>query len=212
MRLFISYARIDKPYCEQIVATLDVHEIWYDKRVHVGTHWWSEILNQLRQCEGFVYLLSPESVKSEYCRKEFEIAYNLGKHIFPVLIHNRTPIPAPLKGIQYVDLSKGLTPEAVKQLLNSILLAERRGQKVRRRNPVPIPVAEPPAVNPQTVIDEVAQALDANEYDRAVFLLKRARASGYESRFIDIDAVLREAEALLEEQAYLREAEREYMP
>lgn len=212
MRLFISYARIDKPYCEQIVGTLDVHEVWFDQRVHVGTHWWSEILSQLKKCQGFVYLLSPESVKSEYCRKEFEIAYNLGKHIFPVLIHNRTPIPTPLKGIQYVDLSKGLTPEAVKQLLNSILLAERRGQKVRRRTPVPVPVPEPPAVNPQTVIDEVAQALDASEYDRAVFLLKRARASGYESRFIDIEAVLREAEALLEEQAYLREAEREYMP
>ena len=87
MRLFVSYARVDKPYCIQIIEMLDVHEVWYDQRLYAGQQWWKEILRRLDWCEGFIYLLSPESVASEYCRREFELALNLGRHIFPVLIH-----------------------------------------------------------------------------------------------------------------------------
>ena len=60
MRLFISYARVDKPYCQQIVDILDVHNVWYDHRLYAGQNWWDEILRQLALCEGVVYLISPE--------------------------------------------------------------------------------------------------------------------------------------------------------
>ncbi len=83
MRIFVSYARVDKPFCIQIVDTLDVHETWYDQRLYAGQNWWKEILRRLDWCESFVYLLSPDSISSEYCRKEFELAQSLGKHIVP---------------------------------------------------------------------------------------------------------------------------------
>lgn len=223
MRLFVSYARVDKPYCRQIVETLDVHDVWYDQRLHAGQQWWDEILRRLEWCEGIVYLLSPDSVNSEYCQKEFAIAQRLGKHIFPVLIHNRTPLPPSLQHLQYADLSNGLTPEAVKTLLNAIYIAERATQSARPA--VPSAAAQRattvtavnaavdaavPMVDPAVLIDEVATALDCGEFDRAVYLLKQARDAGQLSRFIDISVVMREAEEALERQAYLREAEREY--
>ena len=63
--IFISYARVDKPLCKQIVERLsDVHEVWYDRRLFAAQDWWNEIQHQLHWCEGFVYLLSPESVAS----------------------------------------------------------------------------------------------------------------------------------------------------
>jgi formylglycine-generating enzyme required for sulfatase activity len=97
-------------------------------------------------------------------------------------------------------------------LLNSIYIAERQGQP----KPQPVQVAKaavsPPKLNPATVIDEVADAFNADDFDRAVFLLKQAKDKGYKSRFINIEAVLQEAEEALEHQAYLREAEREYRP
>jgi formylglycine-generating enzyme required for sulfatase activity len=213
MRIFVSYARVDKPYCLQILSTLEVHEIWYDQRLYAGQHWWKEILRRLDWCEGFIYLLSPDSVASEYCRKEFSIATNLGKNIFPVLIHDQTPIPPELRDVQYADLSKGLTPDAVKTLLNAIYLAERGGGRQQPSLPVTAISAmevRPPVTNPQTAIAEAALALENNQFDRAVFLLKQAREKGYTSRFIDIDALLHEAEMELERQAYMREAEREY--
>lgn len=211
MKLFISYARVDKPYCIQIVNTLDVHETWYDQRLHAGQNWWKEILRRLDWCEGFVYLLSPESVESEYCKKEFELARHLGRYIFPVLIHKDTSIPELLRDVQYVDFSSGMTAEAVKTLLNSIYLAEH--ERVVQPAPAPALTAEvmtPPGVNPVSAISAATAAMAKGQFDHAVFLLKRAQASGHSSRFINIDAVLAEAEAGLQRQTFLREASREY--
>lgn len=215
MRLFVSYARVDKPYCKQIVKTLDVHEVWYDQRLHAGQKWWDEIIKHLDRSDGLVYLLSPDSVRSEYCQKEFVLARDAGKHIFPVLIQGRTALPDSLKAYQAIDLTEGLTTKAVKELLNAIYVAERDERAARRTRPTagrlhaPVPVETP---DPTVLINEVADALEAGDFDRAVFLLKRSKESGYESRFIDLQAILQEAEEALERQAYLREAEREYGP
>jgi formylglycine-generating enzyme required for sulfatase activity len=211
MRLFVSYARVDKSYCIQIVDTLDVHETWFDQRLYAGQNWWREIVRRLDWCEGFVYLLSPDSVNSEYCRKEFELAKNLGRHIFPILIRENTTVPEALADVQYINLSKGITLEGVKMLLNSIHIAERQqqsnGAKLATISPEEI---KQPAVNSATVIKVAATAMENGNYDQAVFLLKQAKANGYTSKFINIDAILKEAEASLERQAYVLEAEREY--
>jgi hypothetical protein len=213
MRLFISYARVDKPYCQQIVDLLDIHEVWYDHRLHAGQKWWEEILRRLAWCDGIIYLMSPDSVNSEYCQKELAIAEKLGKHIFPVLIHSSASIPATMREIQYADLSNGLDAKAVKHLLGAIYIAERQGTPQAVTEPAaPLETASPPEVDPVTVMDEAADALDAGQFDRAVFLLKTAIENGYISRFIDVMAVLQEAEAALDRQAYHREAEREYRP
>ncbi len=210
MRLFVSYARVDKPYCIQIVDTLDVHESWYDQRLYAGQKWWQEILRRLDWCEGFVYLLSPDSVNSEYCRREFELAQNLGRFIFPVLIHEATPIPESIRDLQYADLSKGLTPEAVRILLNSIYIAERQRQPPSLGSLISSDEIKLPPVNSSTVIIDAAAAMENGQFDKAVFLLKQAKASDLKPRFINIDALLDEAESALARQTYLREAEREY--
>jgi hypothetical protein len=195
MRLFISYARVDKPYCQQIIDTLDVHDVWYDHRLHAGQKWWTEIVARLSWCEGFVYLLSPDSINSKYCQQEFQIAQKLGKHIFPVMIHARTPLPEALEHFQYADLSKGLSAEAVKMLLNAIYIAERHAPvpQVSVAAVTKAQAAAPVPNNPHTLIDEAAQALDSEDFDRAVFLLKQAREQGYSSRFVNIEAVLQDA-------------------
>src|SRR3954452_7023625 len=125
MRLFISYARVDKPYCRQIIELLDMHEVWYDQRLHIGQKWWDQIIWRLNWCDGYLYLLSPDSVASEYCRRELDLAISLGKHIFPVLIQNKTEVPQSLVSIQYADLSNGLDVNAAKTLLSAIFIAER---------------------------------------------------------------------------------------
>jgi formylglycine-generating enzyme required for sulfatase activity len=214
MRLFISYARVDKHFCQQIVDTLDVHDVWYDHRIAAGQRWWEEILKRLTWCDGFVYLLSKESVTSEYCKQEFAIAQSLNKHIFPVLIHALTPVPEALKEIQYADLSNGLDVKAVKQLLNAIHLAERepKSPAIQVAANVLVNAQNAPTVDAAKVIDEAAEALENGNFDRAVYLLKTAQENGYEPKFFDLNAVIKEAEAALERQAYLRNADREYRP
>lgn len=212
MRLFISYARVDKPYCIQIVDTLYVHDTWYDQRLHAGQDWWKEITLRIEWCDGFVYLLSPESVVSEYCIKEYELARSLNKHIFPVLIHKDTKVPKELQELQYANLSEGLTGEAVTTLLNSIYIAEHNASKSDSGGGLHITpeMLSPPSVNLDAAISKAVMAMGNKQFDNAVFLLKQAKAQGFKSKFTDIDAVLREAEAGLERQTFLREADREY--
>jgi hypothetical protein len=197
----------------QIVDTLkDPHEVWFDQRMYAGQNWWQEILRRLEWCEGFVYLLSPESVASQYCRREFELALKLKKYIFPVLIHQETDVPEQLKELEYADLSKGMTPEAVRVLLSATLMAERN-HKEQPRTPdlyiKPDEIAQP-LVNLNTVVPDAAEALENGDCDRAVFLLKQAKANGYKSPYVNLDALLRLAENALARQTYLRNAEREY--
>lgn len=215
MRLFVSYARVDKPYCVQIIKTLDVHQVWYDQRLHAGQNWWKEILKRLEWCDGFVYLLSPDSVRSEYCQKELEIATKAGKVIFPVIIQARTVIPENLRDYHHIDLSDGLTTDTVKALLNAMYIADRNQRPDYNEDVTPIlsivnhhPI--PVVGKPDTVIAEAVESLQNGDYDRAVFLLKHAKENGYRSRYVDLDAMLRQAESNLDDQSYLREAHREY--
>lgn len=216
MRIFISYARIDKPFCVQLVNTLDVHEVWFDQRLYAGQHWWKEILQRLEWCDTFIYLLSPESTSSEYCLKELDVALQLEREIIPILIHPEAHIPANLAEVQYLDMTKGLTAPNVKILLNSLYRVEQHHigtpqltkthpAKVKKINHQVLSIT-----NSAKVISIAAKALEEGQYDRAVFLLRQAKEKGFKSRFINIDMLLQSAEVELERQAYQREAQLEY--
>lgn len=209
MKLFISYARVDKAYCVQIAETLNIHATWFDQRLYAGQHWWREILMRLDWCEGFVYLLSPESIASEYCQKEYKIARDSGKHIIPVLIRAGTPLPPELDELQYVDFTQGLTADVVKNLLNAITLAERDSAPTPARAVRLDAPGVPKDVT--TLIGSAADAMENGNFDEAVFMLKQAIEHGMKPRFIDLEALLAEAEAALQRQTRLREIELEYM-
>lgn len=212
MRLFVSYARVDKPICLQIVNTLSVHEVWYDQRLYVGQRWWPEILRRLDWCEGFVYLLSPDSIASKACRDEYKLAKSLGKPVFPVLIHDPTPLPPELANVQYADLSKGLTSDAVRVLLGSIYLAEKEGTSKNGKTVADLPVSQTkaPEINLSTVVGEAVHAMDKGLYDQAVLLLEQAIAQNYQPRFINLHDLLEQAKEGLEKKTRAREMERDY--
>ena len=212
MRIFVSYARVDKPYCIRIIETLHAHEVWYDQRLYAGQDWWKEILRRLDWSEVFIYLLSPDSIASLYCRRELEIARRLKRHIIPVLINRETILPDKMKNWQYVDLSESLTVENVTKLLNSILHAERQKNTRNPGDVVAVPEAGNPITdsNPAELVSSAVRALEKGDYDNAILLLRQAQASGYRSRFIPLDKLLRIAESAVAERSQSREVEREY--
>ena len=212
MKIFVSYARVDKPYCVRIIETLHAHDVWYDQRLYAGQDRWKEILRRLEWCDVFVYLLSPDSAASPHCRRELEIALRLKRDIIPVLISGETVLPAHMKDWQYVDLADSLTVENVSQLLNAILLVERqRGSATTSSNGGDATVRDPaPAAEPADVFSDAVKALEKGDYKNAVTLLKQLRASGYQSRFVPLEKLLRVAESALAERRKSREIEREY--
>lgn len=122
MRLFISYARVDKPLVEQIIEIFREggHDPWFDHRLLPGQEWKQVLLKQIRECDVFAYMLSPEAVKSEWCQWEFAEAVKLGKPIIPVLLQKNTPIPVALSCYQYADFSDGITPKATARLMGGL--------------------------------------------------------------------------------------------
>lgn len=219
MKLFITYARVDTPICKQIVDALDdIHDVWWDKRLFAGQDWWQEIQRRLNWADGLVYLLSPESIASEYCNKEFNIARKSNKKIFPVLIQARTKIPEELGILQYADLSQGL--ENVHQLLNAITLAERDlHRQVAPLDPAreaDIDENAAPEANktPMELLREAGEMLDTEDFDKALFALKalQERSDLPRSMTVMVEQLSIRAEAGVERQAYLRKASREYEP
>lgn len=213
MKIFVSYARVDKPCCLRVIDTLSAHDVWYDQRLYAGQDWWKEILRRLDWCEVFIYLLSPDSVASLYCRRELEIALRLQRDIIPALINRETALPESIKAWQYVDLCDNLTVENVSQLLNAILLVER-GRSAK--SPALIGAndaaeSSPAAARaPAEMISRAVSALEGGDYDKAILLLKQAKAKGYQSRFVSVDKLLTIAESALADRAATREVQREY--
>jgi membrane peptidoglycan carboxypeptidase len=119
MKLFISYAHTDRWQVNQLVELLrqGKHDPWFDKELTSGFEWQQQLGDAIKQSDVFVYILSPESVGSEWCQWEFARAVEMNKPILPVLIQSKTQFPEAIAKLQYVDFSEGPTPEAVAQLM-----------------------------------------------------------------------------------------------
>jgi hypothetical protein len=146
-RLFISYSRVDRPFVDDFVPLLrrvfGFENIWFDENLHGGQIWWEEILSQIAVCDIFVYLLSNESITSEYCRAEYQEAQRLKKQILPVQIRARTIIPEDLRLIQFVDMSGGIKPQGLNKFHAAISRLSARltptPPQPLESQPVPIP-------------------------------------------------------------------------
>lgn len=215
MEIFISYARVDKPVCIQIVNVLAAHNVWYDQRLYAGQHWWREIVRRLEWCDVFIYLLSKDSIKSPYCQKELEIAKRLDKTILPILIEKTVTLPDHLDELHYIDMVESLDADNVSMLHNSILAASpgtdgKSQTKVRTARKPKTEEFHIPVEQSGDMISKAANAFESGNYDQAILLFKQAQAKGFKSRFINIEKMLDAAEQALEKQTRLRETEREY--
>lgn len=202
MRIFVSYARVNRAYCVQIVDILDFHDIWYDQNLTAGGDWWKQIQQRLDWCEGFIYLISAVSLASDYCRKEFETARALGKHIFPILIEENLDIPEALHTLHYVDISKGLTVEAVRQLVRAIFAAEHQDRQ-NRENTMAVEIIG-------SDLTAAVRAMELGQYERAIDLIQQLKTRDDQPAFINLDQMLLQAQAALERLQQRQQMEREY--
>jgi WD40 repeat protein len=109
-QVFVSYSDQDKETMEKIRSSLrrESLTVWTNKTdIQTGEDFQSAIDRGIEQTDNLVYLLSPDSIESEYVRKELEYAVSLKKRIIPVLVRETPPdeIPKALQGVQYIDLT-----------------------------------------------------------------------------------------------------------
>lgn len=140
-KVFISYARHNKPDVEQLAEHLRVlgYEIWHDSSLHGGQDWWSEILRRIADCDTFIATISREALNSTACRREFDWAEALHKPVLPVAVE-QAPKALPRRFVerQIVDYSdRKARDRAALQLAGGLAT-------LTAAPPLPDPMPEPP--------------------------------------------------------------------
>ncbi len=85
---FISYSRRDQGFVRQLVDELveDGREVWVDwESIPLTADWFEEIKAGIEAADAFLFVISPDSVRSEVCAAEIEHAINMNKRFVPLL-------------------------------------------------------------------------------------------------------------------------------
>ncbi|MEM0988424.1 MAG: toll/interleukin-1 receptor domain-containing protein [Pseudomonadota bacterium] len=76
IKTFISYAREDERFCQELMNHLrsleedKLIEVWFDQGIHAGDSWRDKIQQQLGAAELFLFLWSVDAFNSEFIRKQ----------------------------------------------------------------------------------------------------------------------------------------------
>lgn len=109
---FVSYSREDDAAVGQLRSALDARGkvVWLDAEdIVAGENWRARITRAIEACNAFLFVLSPASVRSTYCRQELDQAIALQKLIIPVYHKpvERDVLPSSLTDREWVDLRDG---------------------------------------------------------------------------------------------------------
>jgi hypothetical protein len=158
-RIFVSYSRTNLDVVTQAIQDLKAVgiEAWHDQTLTGGQRWWNNILSRIRDCEIFIFALSPESLESEACRGELGYAAQLGKTILPLLVAdgiNLNLLSPPLNEIQVTDYRR-CDKEAAFALVKAIHTAPAAG-------PLPDPPPAPPPV-PVSYLTNLKEQIETSD-------------------------------------------------
>lgn len=106
-QIFISYSRSNRELALLLKQALEDsgRDVWIDlEDLPPSSIWRLEIREAIEGCVAFIYLLSPRSIGSTYCRSEFDYARELNKKIIPVLLPEMSDqdIPDHISEIQWL--------------------------------------------------------------------------------------------------------------
>lgn len=179
-KVFVSYSRTNLDAVAQLVEDLQAVGIntWHDQTLTGGQRWWDNILASIRDCDIFIFALSPESWQSEACRNELTYVVGLGKPILPVLVAEGVHLnllSAPLSEIQVTDY-RSRDKGAAFALLRAINSAPAAPPL-----PDPLPVAPPVPISYLSTLKERIDApgtLSAQEQNLLFIELEESITEG----------------------------------
>jgi WD40 repeat protein len=107
--VFISYSRRTEPaFVDRLEEALKARNLtsWVDREgILPSSPWRAEIEQAILEAQAVLFVISPASVASPYCRAELERAVDLGKRLVPV-VATTTPddlVPAQLAELQFIS-------------------------------------------------------------------------------------------------------------
>ncbi|MCW5849729.1 MAG: SUMF1/EgtB/PvdO family nonheme iron enzyme [Anaerolineae bacterium] len=169
MKLFLSYSRDDKAWVYELWRALRdeaQHDAWIDRRLVPAQDWWGTILDNIEACECFIYVMTPLSVASIYCRAELEYALALNKPVLPLMLKPCDYPPSlSQRRVQYQVISDDMHMDRVLfrtgQGLTEIRIGLIQGKYTPPTPPPPRPALPTPASEPEQVSEVFALAEEA---------------------------------------------------
>jgi len=125
--IFLSYCTIEADFALKLAADLKNAgvRLWMDRLdgIRVGMDWRGAIEQAINICAAMIVVVSPDYVKSEYCRKEMARANSLKRPIFPVLLRRLKAADYPLviQDLQWEDFSNWLDDTAYTRHFDNLL-------------------------------------------------------------------------------------------
>ena len=87
--IFVSYSQADSvrvfPF---ILALQERYNVWFDEGIPVGADWMKEIEKHIDGCDVFLFMVSAQSLNSDFCRKEILLAQYREKKSINILMEN----------------------------------------------------------------------------------------------------------------------------
>ncbi|MFN3492313.1 MAG: TIR domain-containing protein, partial [Anaerolineales bacterium] len=87
-KVFISYSRKNKLFVRKLNAAIDAAGInaWVDwDSIPLSVDWMNEIEQSITSSDAFLFVISPDSLRSDYCLRELELAISENKKVIPIL-------------------------------------------------------------------------------------------------------------------------------
>ena len=131
-RIFLSYARDDVEAAKQLAGCISDagHDVWWDRHLHGGSRFATEIDKALKDAQAVVVLWSPTSIDSAWVQDEAAEGRDSGR-LVPVSLSSAKP-PLGFRQFQTIELGAwdgSRKPDAIDDLLEAI--ARTCGSDVR---------------------------------------------------------------------------------
>ena len=126
LKVFISYSRKDRDFADELESGLEHadFEVLIDRHAITGGDEWQRRLHDLiLASDTIVFLLSPDSAKSEMCEWEVAKAEELAKRIVPVICREvdfSADLPVRLKELNAIPMSAGHMISGLTKLIDAL--------------------------------------------------------------------------------------------
>ncbi|HXF84169.1 MAG TPA: TIR domain-containing protein [Anaerolineales bacterium] len=125
--VFISYSRKDKTFVKKLNDALDnagIHA-WVDwEGIEIASDWMERITAAIQESDAFIFVISPDSLKSKVCAEELALSIQYNKKLIPILYREpekRTKMPEKIAATNWVYMRKEDNfKEALPKLIEAI--------------------------------------------------------------------------------------------
>jgi len=104
--VFIAYTDANREMAKKLLKDLSethINTFTWENSINIGDNIPEKINTLLNQSNYFIFLISKDTIKSEYLDKELKYAISQNKKILPVLVTENAEIPKEIKDIKYVS-------------------------------------------------------------------------------------------------------------